>query len=67
MSPAAGSQRSTLVLVTPRDRSQTTSIYRALIEHGVDVALRGDKIRFSPHLYNSGADIDQALELLASA
>jgi len=67
VSPAAGRQRSTLVLVSPRDRSKTRSIYQALGENGVDAALRGERIRFSPHLYNSSDDIDRALEVLASA
>lgn len=67
VSPATGTQRSTLVLVTPRDRLTTTNIYQALGENGVDVALRGGKIRFSPHLYNAEADIDRALEVLAYA
>jgi cysteine desulfurase / selenocysteine lyase len=65
VSPAAKSERSTLVTITPHDRSSTASVHRALSENGVDVALRGDKIRFSPHLYNTDADIDKALGVLA--
>jgi cysteine desulfurase/selenocysteine lyase len=64
VSPASGPERSTLVLIRPRDRSMSRAVHETLAENGVDVALRGDKIRFSPHLYNTEADIDRALEVL---
>jgi cysteine desulfurase/selenocysteine lyase len=65
ISPAQGPERSTLVLVAHRDRSKSPEIYRALEKNGIHVALRDDKISFSPHLYNSTSDIDRALEVLS--
>jgi selenocysteine lyase/cysteine desulfurase len=64
VSPASGTQRSTLVLIRPRDRSKSRAVHETLAANGVDAALRGDKIRFSPHLYNTEDDIDGALAVL---
>jgi len=33
----------------------------------VDVALRRGRLRVSPHLYNTAADVDRALEVLDGA
>jgi cysteine desulfurase/selenocysteine lyase len=67
VSPIGRPQRSTLVLARPWDGSRADKVHEALVGNGVYVALRGDKIRFSPHLYNTEDDIDRALELLAHA
>ena len=34
---------------------------------GVDMAFRRGRLQASPHLYNSEADVDKALEVLAGA
>ena len=67
VSPVSGQQRSTLVLIQPRDRSKSRVVHETLAANGVDVALRGDKIRFSPHVYNTEDDIDRALAVLDQA
>jgi cysteine desulfurase/selenocysteine lyase len=38
--------------------------HRALADAGVDLALREGRLRVSPHLFNSAADIDRTLALL---
>jgi hypothetical protein len=42
-------------------------VARRLAAAGVDVALRRGRLRVSPHLYNTEADIDRALEVLDGA
>ncbi len=39
-------------------------LHRELATAGVDVALRRGRLRVSPHLYNTEADIERALEVL---
>lgn len=50
--------------VEGRDGSE---IERALKQRAVVASSRGDALRFSPHLYNDGTDIDRALECLQDA
>jgi selenocysteine lyase/cysteine desulfurase len=38
-----------------------------LKEAGVDVSLRADRVRVSPHFYNTEAEIDRLLEVLRAA
>jgi selenocysteine lyase/cysteine desulfurase len=40
-------------------------IVEALAARGIDVALRAGRIRVSPHVHNTDADIDRLLEGLA--
>ena len=67
VSPPDGPSQSTLVVVTHRDPERTRGIDAALQRGGVDVALREGALRISPHLYNTNADIDRALDILTSA
>ena len=64
LSPREGPRRSTLVFFTHRDRGRNRAVHAALAAAGVDVAVRGGLLRISPHLYNSGADIDRARAVL---
>jgi selenocysteine lyase/cysteine desulfurase len=63
-SPLDGGERSTLVFLAPRERHRAAELHARLAAAGVSAALRGDSLRFAPHLYNAAADIDQALEAL---
>lgn len=63
-SPRIGPARSTLVIASHEDGSRNEAIHKTLREQDVEIALRRGKLRFSPHLYNSDADIDRALEAL---
>lgn len=67
LSPSRGEHRSTLVFVSHRDPDRNRSIHEELGEAGIGVSFRGGRIRFAPHLYNTEADIDRALEVLAEA
>jgi selenocysteine lyase/cysteine desulfurase len=63
-SPAKGPARSTLVVFAPHQQDRTPRLHDQLTAAGVDVALRRGHLRVSPHLYNTEADIDRALEAL---
>ena len=64
VSPRQGPRRSTLVVFGNREADQTGALFERLTAAGVDVALRRGQLRVSPHLYNTEADIDRALEVL---
>jgi cysteine desulfurase / selenocysteine lyase len=65
ISPRRGPRRSTLILFSHQDSHRNQKVHGALTDAGIDVALRNDKLRISPHLYNSDNDIDAALAVLA--
>ena len=67
LSPREGVMRSTLAIVSHRQAERNFAIREALAAGGVFVALREGNLRLSPHLYNSHADIDRALEALNAA
>jgi cysteine desulfurase/selenocysteine lyase len=67
LSPDSGPARSTLVLLTHRERSRNEELYTLLGERGIDVSLREGNLRVSPHLYNTGEEIDALLSELNSA
>ena len=64
VSPRQGPRRSTLVVLGHRQQDRSSALHRRLAEAGVDVALRRGHLRASPHLYNTEADVDRALEVL---
>jgi len=66
-SPTSGPSRSTLVFISHRDRTNNEAVYQKLREEGVYVAFRLGLLRIGPHLYNTNADIDRALEILETA
>lgn len=64
VSPRQGPGRSTLVVLAHRRPGGTERLYEELAAAGVDLALRRGRLRVSPHLYNTEADVDRALEVL---
>jgi cysteine desulfurase/selenocysteine lyase len=64
ISPREHPARSTLVLVTHEETSRNGDIAASLRLRGIDIALRDDKLRVSPHAYNSANDIESVLEAL---
>jgi selenocysteine lyase/cysteine desulfurase len=64
LSPLEGADRSTLVLLSHRDRSRNEKVYHALRRREIYAAFRRGNIRLSPHLYNTEQDIDRAVALL---
>jgi selenocysteine lyase/cysteine desulfurase len=64
LSPGTGPSRSTLVLISARDRARNRAIYETLAAAGIHVAFRAGSLRISPHVYNTPDDIDRALAAL---
>jgi selenocysteine lyase/cysteine desulfurase len=60
-----GPRRSTLVFFSHRDPARNRAVHEALAAAGVHVAFRAGSLRLSPHAYNTAADIDRALGVLA--
>jgi cysteine desulfurase / selenocysteine lyase len=63
VSPASGPARSTLVVLSRRDGSSQRR-HEQLTAAGIDAAYRESNLRLSPHLFNTPADIDRALDAL---
>jgi selenocysteine lyase/cysteine desulfurase len=61
-SPRDGRQRSTLVLFSHREPDRNQSIWGRLRANGIFTSYRKGKLRAAPHLYNTGADIDELLD-----
>jgi cysteine desulfurase / selenocysteine lyase len=67
VSPRSGPGRSTLVVFGHPQAGRAEELHERLAAAGVDVALRRGRLRVSPHLYNTAADVDRALEVLDGA
>jgi selenocysteine lyase/cysteine desulfurase len=52
---------SSLVCVPAGD---TERAREALREAGIKASVRGDSVRFAPHVYNTESDIDRAIEAM---
>jgi len=63
-SPQTAAERSAIVTARFPNRN-ISDVAQHLKKYGVMVALRGDVIRFSPHLYNQMADVDRALDVIS--
>jgi len=66
LSPLDGKERSPIVSVR-FPGFDSVAIAGFLKDQGIVVSPRADFVRFSPHLYNSSADVDYALEILDRA
>jgi cysteine desulfurase / selenocysteine lyase len=66
LSPRSGVIRSTLVFISHKEPARNREVHEKLLKEKVFVAYRAGKLRFSPHLYNTEADIDRALSILGS-
>lgn len=66
LSPETGPERSTLVLISAKEKARNRAIYNALAAAGIHVAFRAGSLRLSPHVYNTPDDIDRALAALKS-
>ncbi len=67
LSPREGAARSTLIFISHRQKEKNADLYRTLVAQGIYPAFRSGKLRFAPHLYNTDADIDTALNALHAA
>ena len=64
-SPRDAAERSAIVTARFPGRD-ISGVAKHLKQSGVMVALRGDVIRFSPHLYNRVSDVERALKVISS-
>ena len=64
-SPVDPSQRSHILCVRAASPAATAEAFRRLEAAKVAVALRGDRLRVSPHLYSTPSDVDRLLAALA--
>lgn len=67
LSPERGERRSTLVFLSHTEPDRNAEIVRQAGAQGVFATCRNGRIRVSPHLYNSDADIDRTLTALNGA
>ena len=67
VSPREEPRRSALVVFGDHQPERNRPLFERLATAGVDMAFRRGRLRASPHLYNSEADVDRALEVLAGA
>jgi selenocysteine lyase/cysteine desulfurase len=66
-SPQTAAQRSHLLCVRATSPAATRAAWERLRAARVVTALRGDRIRVAPHLYNGPEDVDRLLSALAAA
>src|SRR5216683_758841 len=65
-SPLDSAERGPYGCFTARTPEKTTELYQKLQKEHVVVAMRGGKIRVSPHLFNSERDIDRLINVVAA-
>jgi selenocysteine lyase/cysteine desulfurase len=64
--PTDYSERSAIVSLTHEEDSRNAALHQELSRSGIDGALRGGNLRFSPHLYNTPHEIERTLEVLVT-
>ena len=65
-SPLEPERRSHLICLRGEGAAATQALHERLLEAKVVTALRGDRIRVSPHLYSADADADRLLAALGA-
>lgn len=64
ISPREGKSRSSLVVISHKDRQRNFVIHQRLIQQGIYTAFWKGDIRLSPHVYNTKDDTGKLLEWL---
>jgi selenocysteine lyase/cysteine desulfurase len=64
LSPLAGPQRSTLILISSRQVERNIAIYERLREQDIYIAFRRGRLRISPHIHLTSEDIARAIDAL---
>lgn len=64
ISPEILPERTNSVIFTHRDKERNPTIFETLKKQGVYLGFWKGNMRFSPHLYNTAAEVDQMIELL---
>ncbi|NQV50988.1 MAG: aminotransferase class V-fold PLP-dependent enzyme [Candidatus Marinimicrobia bacterium] len=57
---------SSICMFSHNDASLNKELFTQLVEKGVNLSLRGGGLRIAPHYYNTSAEIEELLELLAA-
>ena len=65
-SPIESGQRTSIVVFSYKDQAQNRRIYEFLKAHGIHTALWKNRLRLSPHIYNTSQDITTLLSVLDS-
>jgi selenocysteine lyase/cysteine desulfurase len=66
LSPLAGAERSTLILITHRQADRNQEIFERLRQRQIYIALRRGRLRISPHLHLTSEDLTRAVQALNS-
>ena len=66
ISPRRGPQRSTLIVMRPREAGEAEAWHKRLARAGFDVAVREGNLRISPHLHNTVEDMANLLRALSA-
>jgi selenocysteine lyase/cysteine desulfurase len=64
VSSRAPGEKSQVVCIRNKEGLAPMSLYAHLREHHIITAPRGDRLRISPHLYNTAAEIDALVDSL---
>jgi selenocysteine lyase/cysteine desulfurase len=65
-SPQEKNQRTAIILISHVEPERNKTLYKLLQEKNIFISFREGLLRFSPHLYNTPADIDKVLTFLNS-
>jgi len=57
-------EKSQIVCVQPRSGFTAMALYASLRSHGIITAPRGDRLRISPHIYNTPLEIERFVDAL---
>lgn len=64
LSPTDPKERTAIVIISHRHADRNPALYEVLKRERIDISLREGNLRFSPHLYNTPAEIDYAVSML---
>ena len=64
ITPVSRSGSSSIRIISHKDKNKNSEIYKKMLLRKINIALRGENLRISPHLYNTEADIREALAVL---
>jgi len=64
ISPREGKERSSLVVLSHKDKDKNKQIFQGLMGQGIYTALWKGNVRIAPHVYNTKEEIDKVLGAL---
>jgi len=66
LTPLSETNRSSILVISYKDQSRNEEIFEKLKQNNIYISLRRKRLRLAPHLYNTDAEIDEALHVLNS-